>query len=73
LRLLGTCTEFIGNHPDRVAVIHEQADLILAAGEQEIAQPEDVVALRAGFDAVERHLPARPATAPPTPAQDAPR
>ena len=73
LRLLGNCTDFIGDHPDRAAVIHEQAELILAAGEQEIAQPEDVVALRAGFDAVERHLPARPATAPPTPAQDATR
>jgi uncharacterized membrane protein len=73
LRLLGTCSEFIGDHLDRAAVLHEQADLILAAGEQEIAQPEDVVALRAGFDAVKRHLPARPATAPPTPAQDAAR
>ena len=74
LRLLGNCTEFIGNNPERAAVIHEQAELILAAGERDIAQAEDVVALRAGFEAVERHLPARPPpTAPVTPAQDAAR
>ena len=71
LRLLGNCTEFIGDNRDREAVIHEQAELILAAGERDIAQPEDVVALRAGFEAVERHLPARPTTVPVTPAQDA--
>jgi uncharacterized membrane protein len=71
LRLLGNCTEFIGDNRDREAVIHEQAELILAAGERDIAQPEDVVALRAGFEAVERHLPVRPTTVPVTPAQDA--
>jgi uncharacterized membrane protein len=72
-RLLGTCTEFIENYPDRAGVIHEQAELILAAGERDIAQPEDVVALRAGFEAVERHLPTRPPFAPATPVQDAAR
>jgi uncharacterized membrane protein len=59
-RLLGNCIEFIGDNTARAEVIREQAELILAAGKRDIAQPEDLVALRAGFEAVERHLPARP-------------
>ncbi len=66
-RLLGNCTEFIGGNGDRVAAIHEQAALILAAGERDIAQSEDLVALRGGFEAVERHLPAPPGTTPAAP------
>jgi uncharacterized membrane protein len=59
-RLLGNCTESIGDNADRAAAIHEQAELILSAGERDIAQPEDLVALRGGFQAVELHLPTRP-------------
>jgi uncharacterized membrane protein len=58
-RLLGNCTEAIGDNDVRAQAIHEQAELILAAGENDIAQPEDLVALRAGFEAVEQHLPER--------------
>jgi uncharacterized membrane protein len=56
-RLLGNCIEFIGDNPTRAVAIREQAELILAAGERDIVEPHDLVALRAGYEALERHLP----------------
>jgi hypothetical protein len=72
-RLLGSCTESIGDNAVRAAAIHEQAELILAAGERDIAEPHDLVALRGGFEAVEQHLPVRPDTTPAAPVTDAAR
>jgi uncharacterized membrane protein len=72
-RLLGNCTESIGDNAVRAEAIREQAQLILAAGERDIAQPEDLVALRAGFQAVELHLPTRPDGVAPAPVTDTPR
>jgi uncharacterized membrane protein len=74
-RLLGNCIESVGDNPDRASAIHEQAELILAAGERDIAQPHDLIALRAGFEALEGHLPVGPApdTAPAAPVSDAGR
>jgi hypothetical protein len=72
-RLLGNCTEFTGGNADRIAAIRTQADLIMAAGERDIAQPEDLVALRAGFEALARHLPAQPDAAPAAPMTEAGR
>jgi uncharacterized membrane protein len=66
-RLLGNCIEAIGNNDVRAKAIHEQAELILAAGENDIAQPEDLLPLRAGFEAVEQHLPKPPDRAPARP------
>jgi uncharacterized membrane protein len=72
-RLLGNCTEFTGENADRITAIRTQAELIMVAGERDIAQPDDLVALRAGFDALARHLPARPGTAPAAPMTEAGR
>ncbi len=70
-RLLGNCIESIGNNPARVAAIREQAELILAAGERDIAEPHDLGALRSGFAAVQQHLPEPSDTAPAAPAANA--
>ncbi|HEX2362740.1 MAG TPA: DUF2254 domain-containing protein [Jiangellaceae bacterium] len=72
-RLLGNCTEFTGGNADRIAAIRTQAELIMAAGERDIAQPADLVALRAGFEALARHLPAQPDAAPAAPMTEAGR
>jgi uncharacterized membrane protein len=72
-RLLGNCTESIGDNAVRAAAIHEQAELIMAAGERAIVEPHDLIALRAGFEAVEQHLPVRPDTTPTAPVTDAAR
>lgn len=52
LRLLGTCSELIGDNPGRRTAIAHEAALILAAAEREIAEPADLARVR---DAA-RHL-----------------
>lgn len=46
LRLLGSCNDVIHHDPVRIAAIVEQASLVLADAEREIAQPADVLAVR---------------------------
>ena len=62
LRLLDNCAAVVRDDPDRWTAIDEQAALILADAEREIAQPADVVPVRAAATALQQlirtHLPA---------------
>jgi uncharacterized membrane protein len=42
LRLLGNCAALAGNDPGRYAAIEEQAQIIMADAEREVAQPADL-------------------------------
>lgn len=50
LRLLAHCAAVIDQNPTRTAAINEQAALIHADAEREIAQPADVLAVRTAAD-----------------------
>jgi len=52
LRLLGNCAAVAGDDPDRCAAIEEQARIILADAEREVAQPADLALVHAGVESV---------------------
>jgi uncharacterized membrane protein len=76
LQLLGNCAAIAGDDPERFAAIEEQADIVIADAEREVAQPADLVLARAEAETVRQsvagHRPASPSPAgrpnePPTP------
>jgi uncharacterized membrane protein len=52
LRLLSSCAALIGDDPARREAIEKQVALIVLDAEHKIAQPEDVVAVRAAAEAI---------------------
>jgi uncharacterized membrane protein len=67
LRLLGNCAAVAGDEPERAAAIEEQARIIIADAEREVAQPLDLAFPRVGAEAVRQVL-ADHQLAPPSPA-----
>src|SRR6516165_2202490 len=62
LRLLGNCAAVAGDDPERCAAIEEQARIVIADAEREVAQPLDLALAHAEAEAVRqavaRHGPA---------------
>ena len=58
LRLLGNCAAVAGDDPERFAAIEEQARIVIADAEREVAQPADLALAHAEAKAV-RQLVAR--------------
>jgi uncharacterized membrane protein len=58
LRLLGNCAAVAGDDPERCAAIEEQARIVIADAEREVAQPLDLALAHAEAEAV-RQLVAR--------------
>jgi len=52
LRLLGSCAAVAGDDPDRCAAIEEQARIVLADAEREVAQPADLALVHAEAESV---------------------
>ena len=52
LRLLSMCASVIGDDPERQAAIEKQVMLIMLDAERRIAQPEDLVPVRAAAEAI---------------------
>src|SRR5207237_9899285 len=52
LRLLGSCAAVAGDDPERYAAIDEQAHLVIADAEREVAQPADLAFARAEAESV---------------------
>src|SRR5262245_62140950 len=67
LRLLGNCAAVAGDDPERAAAIEEQARIVIADAEREVAQPVDLAYPHAGAEAVRQVL-AGHQTASPSPA-----
>jgi len=67
LRLLGNCAAIAGDDPERFAAIEEQASIVIADAEREVAQPADLVLAHAEAEAVRQlvtgHRPASPSPA----------
>jgi uncharacterized membrane protein len=60
LRLLGNCAAVAGDDPERRTAIEEQARIIVADAEREVAQPADLVLARAEAEAVLQAVAKRP-------------
>jgi len=71
LRLLGNCAAVAGGDPERAAAIEEQARIIIADAEREVAQPTDLAYPYAEAEAVRQAL-ARHQPRPPPPASSSP-
>jgi uncharacterized membrane protein len=56
LRLLGNCAATAGDDPERYAAIEEQARIIVADAEREVAQPADLDLTRAEAESVLRAI-----------------
>ena len=76
LRLLGNCAAVAGDDPERCAAIEEQASIVIADAEREVAQPLDLALAHAEAEAVRQvvaghgpvsHTPARGPDEPRTP------
>src|SRR5215472_3702276 len=52
LRLLGNCAAVAGDDPERCAAIEEQARIVIADAEREVAQPLDITLAHAEAEAV---------------------
>jgi uncharacterized membrane protein len=52
LRLLRSCAAVVGDDPARRAAIERQVALIVLDAEREIAQPDDLLAVRAAAQAI---------------------
>jgi uncharacterized membrane protein len=67
LRLLGNCAAVAGDDPERAAAIEEQARIVVADAEREVAQPVDLAYPHAEAEAVRQalagHQPASPSPA----------
>jgi len=57
LGLLADCASVVRDDPDRWAALHEQARLVLADAEREVAQPADLIPVRAAAAALHRTTP----------------
>jgi uncharacterized membrane protein len=72
LRLLGNCAAMTGDDPERYAAIEEQARIIVADAEREVAQPADLGLTHAEAESVHHaiatHRPAAQPDEPPAPA-----
>jgi len=56
LRLLGNCAAVAGGDPERAAAIEEQARIVLADAEREVAQPTDLAFPHAEAESVRQAL-----------------
>jgi uncharacterized membrane protein len=56
LRLLGSCAAVAGDDPERGAAIEEQAHVVIADAEREVAQPADLALAHAEAEAVRQML-----------------
>jgi uncharacterized membrane protein len=56
LRLLGSCAAVAGNDPERGAAIEEQARIVIADAEREVAQPLDLALAHAEAEALHHML-----------------
>ncbi|HEY3033462.1 MAG TPA: DUF2254 family protein, partial [Streptosporangiaceae bacterium] len=56
LRLLGNCAAIAGDDPERFAAIEEQARIVIADAEREVAQPADLALAHAEAEAVRREV-----------------
>jgi uncharacterized membrane protein len=66
LQLLSSCAGVVGTDPERRAAIREQAALVIADAEREVAQPIDLALAHAEAQAVRQRLAEhRPASYPP--------
>jgi uncharacterized membrane protein len=67
LRLLGNCAAVAGDDPERCAAIEEQARIVIADAEREVAQPADLALTHAEAEAVRQlvagHGPGSPSPA----------
>jgi len=52
LRLLGNCAAVAGDDPERSTAIEEQARIVIADAEREIAQPADLALAQAEAEAL---------------------
>ena len=52
LRLLGNCAAVTSDDPERCAAIEEQARIVVADAEREVAQPADLALVHAEAEAV---------------------
>jgi uncharacterized membrane protein len=74
LRLLGNCAAVAGDDPERCAAIEEQAHIIVADAEREVAQPTDLAFAHAEAEAVRQVVAGhRAASHPPAGRPDEPR
>jgi uncharacterized membrane protein len=66
LRLLGSCAAVAGDDPERCAAIEEQARIVIADAEREVAQPLDLALAHAEAEAVRQLVAGHgPASGPP--------
>ena len=66
LRLLGNCAAVAGDDPERAAAIEEQARIVIADAEREVAQPVDLAFPHAEAEAVRQAVAGhRPASSTP--------
>jgi uncharacterized membrane protein len=73
LRLLGNCAAVAADDPEHGAAIAEQARIILADAEREVAQPADLTVVRAEAESVlQAAASRRPGPQPPGPADERP-
>ncbi len=56
IRLLANCTAVVDDDPARWQAIAEQADLILADATREVAQPRDLIGVRAAAQTLQQTL-----------------
>jgi uncharacterized membrane protein len=74
LRLLGSCAAVAGDDPEQCAAIEEQARIVIADAEREVAQPLDLTLAHAEAEAVRQAVTRHgPAARPPTGGPDEPR
>jgi uncharacterized membrane protein len=64
LRLLGNCAAVAGDDPERRAAINEQARIIIADAEREVAQPADLALTHAEADSVLQAVASQPGSQP---------
>jgi uncharacterized membrane protein len=72
LRLLSNCAAMAGDDPEQCAAIEEQAHLIMADAEREVAQPADLALARREAESVYRMTAGHRLKAPPVSQQDDP-
>ena len=69
LRLLGNCAAVTDDDPERYAAIEEQARIVIADAEREVAQPADLSLVHAEAEAVRRMVAERRAASHPPPGE----
>jgi uncharacterized membrane protein len=69
LRLLGNCAAVADDDPERYAAIEEQARIVIADAEREVAQPADLALVHAEAEVVRRMVAERRAASRPPPGE----